>query len=320
MLAALGWFAVRRRRWVVAGTLLGVVAAGALGGGVFGRLSGGGFSDPDAESSRAWDQLERVFGAGDPNLVLLVTAEQGSVDDPAVTAEGTALTEELVSEPSVQQASSHWTVGSALPLRTDDRRQALVLARIAGNQDQVDQAVQELLPRYTRTTGPVTVAVGGQAAVFRQISARLPPWWRRSGSITRRSRTVDAVGGSFTRRSQPLDATAAARENDKLPSDDTAAWRVAAPSPVRNRAGCGMSRPDPVRRPREPCEAARDAQREAVPQRCCGPMLAQQRGGRGFRSGSQPQPGQLPHQPPAADPKLGPHPLDRPPLLDAPCT
>jgi putative drug exporter of the RND superfamily len=152
MLAALGWFAVRRRRWVVAGTLAAVVVAGALGGGVFGRLSGGGFSDPDAESSRARDQLERVFGAGDPNLVLLVTAEQGSVDDPAVTAEGTALREELVSEPSVQQASSYWMVGWALPLRSDDRRQALVLARIAGNQDQVDQAVQELLPRYTRTT------------------------------------------------------------------------------------------------------------------------------------------------------------------------
>jgi hypothetical protein len=96
MLAAVGRFAVRWRRWVLAGTLLAVVVAGALGGGVFDRLSGGGFSDPDAESSRARDQLERVFGAGDPNLVLLVTAKRGSVDDPATAAVGAALTRQLV--------------------------------------------------------------------------------------------------------------------------------------------------------------------------------------------------------------------------------
>jgi RND superfamily putative drug exporter len=171
MLAALGRFAVRRRRWVLAGTLAAAVVAGALGGGMFERLSGGGFSDPDAESSRAREELERVFGAGDPNLVLLVTATHGSVDDPAVAAAGAALTEELVSEPSVQQTSSYWTAGAAPPLRSDDWRQALVLARIAGDEDQVDGAVEELAPRYTRDTNLVTVAVGGPAAVFRQISA-----------------------------------------------------------------------------------------------------------------------------------------------------
>jgi Phospholipid methyltransferase len=96
MLAAVGRFAVRWRRWVLAGTPLAVVVAGALGGGVFDRLSGGGFSDPDAEPSRARDQLERVFGAGDPNLVLLVTAKRGSVDDPATAAVGAAPTRQLV--------------------------------------------------------------------------------------------------------------------------------------------------------------------------------------------------------------------------------
>jgi hypothetical protein len=34
-----------------------------------------------------------------------------------------------------------------------------------------------------------------------------PTRWQRSGSITRRSRTVHAVGGLFIRRSPPLDAT-----------------------------------------------------------------------------------------------------------------
>jgi RND superfamily putative drug exporter len=184
MLGALGRFTVRRRRWVLTGTLLAVAAAGVLGGGVFGRLSGGGFSDPDAASSRAATQLEEAFGVGDANLVLLVTAKGGSVDDPSVAAEGVALTRELASEPAVQQASSYWTLRSAPPLRSHDGRQALVLARIAGNEDAVDAAMEELLPRYTRHTELVTVAVGGQAAVFRQISAQVEDDLRTAEAIT----------------------------------------------------------------------------------------------------------------------------------------
>lgn len=97
MLRSLGRFTVRRRRWVLASTLAAVVVAGFFGGGVFLRLSSGGFSDPDAESSRASDQLEEVFETGDPNLVLLVSARKGSVDDPAMVVEGSALTDELAS-------------------------------------------------------------------------------------------------------------------------------------------------------------------------------------------------------------------------------
>jgi hypothetical protein len=51
MLEKLGRFAVRRRRGILIGTLLIVIVASALGGGVFGRLSGGGFSDPNAENN-----------------------------------------------------------------------------------------------------------------------------------------------------------------------------------------------------------------------------------------------------------------------------
>jgi hypothetical protein len=44
---------------------------------------------------------------------------------------------------------------------------------------------------------------GSRAAGQRMLAgtARLPPWWRRIGSITCRSPTVHAVGGSFIHRS-----------------------------------------------------------------------------------------------------------------------
>jgi RND superfamily putative drug exporter len=184
MLGRLGRFTVRRRRWVLAGTLAGLLVAGALGGGVFDRLSGGGFDDPAAESSLGADRLEEAFGAGDANLVLLVTAEDGSVDDDAVVAEGVRLTEELAAEPSIQQAFSYWTLGSAPPLRSRDGTQALVLARIDGDEDHVDEVIEELAPRYTRRGDVLHVAVGGQAQSFRQVSTQVESDLVRAETIT----------------------------------------------------------------------------------------------------------------------------------------
>src|ERR687891_1036394 len=184
MLSRLGRFTVRRRRWVIVSTLLGVVVAGVVGGGVFERLSGGGFADPDAESTVGEERLERVFRTGDPNLVLLVTARDGSVDDPAVAAEGIALTEELLAERGIRQAFSYWTLGSPPPLRSDDASQALVLARIAGDEDEVDAVIEQLAPEYTRSDGDMTVDVGGSAQVFRQISTQGQSDLQRAEIIT----------------------------------------------------------------------------------------------------------------------------------------
>jgi putative drug exporter of the RND superfamily len=101
-------FIIRRGRWVLAGTLVAVVIAGAL--------SGGGFSDPNAQSNRGTTPLEEIFDAGGPNLLVLVTTTAGSVDDAA----GAALTEGLAREPSVQEAPCSWTDGSAPSLRSHD--------------------------------------------------------------------------------------------------------------------------------------------------------------------------------------------------------
>jgi RND superfamily putative drug exporter len=184
MLGRLGRFTVRRRRWVLAGTLVGFFVAGALVGGVFDRLSGGGFSDPASESTRGAERLEEAFGAGDANVVLLVTAKDRSVDDPAVAAEGLRLTEELTAEPSIEQAFSYWTLGSAPPLKSGDGSQALVLARIPGDEDEVDEAVEELAPRYTRDGDVLGVAVGGQAQAFRQVSTQVESDLQRAEAIT----------------------------------------------------------------------------------------------------------------------------------------
>ncbi|MDP1805123.1 MAG: MMPL family transporter, partial [Acidimicrobiales bacterium] len=118
--------------------------------------------------------LEASFGSRNPNLVLLVTAKGGSVDSATAAGAGATLTRELGAEAGITQAVSYWTLGSPPPLRSNDGSQALVLATIGGNENEVAERIEHLSPRYTRSDGAeVTVAVGGFAEVFRQVSTQI---------------------------------------------------------------------------------------------------------------------------------------------------
>src|SRR5438309_2012498 len=184
MLSRLARFTVRRRRRILVGSLIALVLAGAFGGSVAKHLSSGGFTDPNAESTKAEQALERVYHSGNPNLLLLVTARNGSVDDRAVAAEGIALARQLASEPGVSNVASYWTLGSPPPLRSNDRRQALVLALIKGTDDQVRDRIKILSPRYTRQDQTITVGVGGRAEVFRQVSSQVEKDLRKAEMIS----------------------------------------------------------------------------------------------------------------------------------------
>ena len=183
MFTFLGQLAVRRRRILLGLTVLFVVLAGALGGGVFDRLSTGGFEDPDSESARAEAFLEETFGAASPNVVLLVTAEGGDVDAPDAAAAGAALTEELAAAEGVDQASSYWSLGSLPPLRSTDGSEALVLGVIGGDDDAVEETVGEIADDLAGTSGPLTVEVGGRAEIFRQVGHTIEGDLARAESI-----------------------------------------------------------------------------------------------------------------------------------------
>jgi RND superfamily putative drug exporter len=169
MLARLADLAVRRRRLVLVLAVALIALAGAYGGSAAQELSVGGFEDPSSESSEANRLLEDEFGTGGPNVVLLVSAESGSVDDPAVVRSGTALARRLAAEDGVADVASYWTLANAPPLRSDDGSRALVVARIEGDANQVSERIEELSPEYGRSIEGATVGVGGFAETFRQV-------------------------------------------------------------------------------------------------------------------------------------------------------
>ena len=182
MLERLARFLLRRRWAVLAATLVVVVAAGAFGGSAITRLKSGGFDDPGAESTRAAKVLADEFGTGDPNLVLLVTAKGGQVDDPAVAAAGEALTRRLAAEPDLAQVVSYWATG-APALKSTDGSQALVLGRITGDEEDLDARAAALTDAYARDDPALRVQVGGQAQVFREVGEQVESDLARAEAI-----------------------------------------------------------------------------------------------------------------------------------------
>jgi putative drug exporter of the RND superfamily len=169
MLEGLARVLLRRRVLVLVVAVAAVGLAGVFGTGVVTKLRSGGFQDPAASSTRAEAALRDTFHTGEPNLVLLVTADSGTVDQARLASGGLELTRRLAAERDVSEVQSYWTT-RAPELRSNDGRQALVLARIAGDDDATQKRAAQLASTFERDQGAMRVQVGGQARVFGEVS------------------------------------------------------------------------------------------------------------------------------------------------------
>ncbi|WMX46929.1 MMPL family transporter [Streptomyces roseicoloratus] len=161
-------FVTARPRLTLLVALVLTALAVLAGGGVADRMGSGGWEDPDAESTYAIEVLEREFPGSQPNLLLLVDAGPAGVDDPAVAAEGRRLAERLDARDGVDGVGSYWRTGSPA-LRSKDGRQAVIAARIAGDEKAAGEVLQRLAPEFRGGHGPVEVSVGGPLAVRHEM-------------------------------------------------------------------------------------------------------------------------------------------------------
>ena len=169
MLTRLALFTIRRRRWVLSFTVLFLVAAIALGTGAFGVLKTEGFDDPSSESARAEALLEANFDGGEPNVVLVLTAEGRDVDESDLVADGAALAERLEAANGVDGVVSYWSLGNAPSLRGANGDTALILAQLVGDEDFVDEQLTLVDEQFTGVQDGFEVLLGGSDAVFADI-------------------------------------------------------------------------------------------------------------------------------------------------------
>ncbi|MFJ5099944.1 MMPL family transporter [Streptomyces sp. NPDC088554] len=165
-----GWtrFVTARPRFSLLLTLVITALAVFAGSGAADRMSSGGWADPDAESTYATKVLEREFPASQPNLLLLVDSGSRTVDDPAVAAEAERLTGRLAAEKGITGIGSYWQT-RAPALRAEDGRQALIAARIEGDEKTAAAVLDRIAPEYRGTQGLLKVSFGGPVAVQHEM-------------------------------------------------------------------------------------------------------------------------------------------------------
>ncbi|MFH8486823.1 MMPL family transporter [Streptomyces longisporoflavus] len=168
MLTRLGRFVVRRSRAVLIGVVLAFLGLGAYGAGAQADLDLARWDAPGTESVRAADILREEYGTGNPNLALLVTARDGDVDSPRTTAAARALAAEVRDIPGVTDVSAYWS-GKSPALRASDGARALILARLEGSATDTREQLATISPQLADRTAELTVAVGGQEEISRQV-------------------------------------------------------------------------------------------------------------------------------------------------------
>ncbi|MFD5325719.1 MMPL family transporter [Streptomyces sp. NPDC127092] len=167
-LTRLGALAVRRSRAVLVTALLLFLGLGFYGAGAQADLDLARWDAPGTESVEAARVLREDFTTGNPNLALLVTARGGDVDAPATGRAARALAAEVAALPHVTDIRAYWQDRSPA-LRSKDGRRALILVRLEGTATETRAQLATLSPLLTRTTPELTVQVGGQEEISRQV-------------------------------------------------------------------------------------------------------------------------------------------------------
>lgn len=164
MFTKIGKYTYHHSKLVLTVAVLLVMVAGAMGFQAFGKLKSEGFDDPKSESSQAASLINQHFG-GQTNLIFLVHAQHGNVDDSSIAAEAKAVASSLSRQPDVQSVTDYWSSHSPL-LKSKDSTYALITAYFSGS----PRGAQKLINTYDRSDKTLAITAGGQAAINADIN------------------------------------------------------------------------------------------------------------------------------------------------------
>lgn len=172
MFEGLGCVLWRRRWWVLAVSVLLTVLVGWWGVGVFGAVGGGGYDNPESESSRAQAAIEAQFGREHVvDVTVLYRDPDGStVDDPQFPAQVAAALDAADAD-AVAQVVSYWSPRNTDPdeLVSFDRTATTVLLTFTADTEAERLAAYQLIADDLRADGLETY-LGGSLAALDQLN------------------------------------------------------------------------------------------------------------------------------------------------------
>src|SRR3954451_17626424 len=160
MFASLGRFIYRWRWAVLVAGLLFLVASAVFGTSVFASLKGGGFYDPNAESTKVYDAIPAKLARDPGALVVVFSATDGTkVDTPAYRQAVEATLAKVEGKPGVGHITTFYNSG-APQLVSTDKASTYAVVGMTGDLEAQQKRLKDLRPLLT--SDRLQVRLGGQ--------------------------------------------------------------------------------------------------------------------------------------------------------------
>lgn len=174
MFEKLGRFTVRRSKLVLATFVISMLAAGAVGISVFGKLDSGGYSDPNSESMKVWNYFKENLKTRDAGVILIVDGKDRSVNDPTVVSDALALEKAVAKEPGIDSTLSYWSSGNQPTLVSKDGNAAyLLIYTKADDFAEVSKVGKSLQNKYDGEYKSLRVYASGNGVITSAINGRI---------------------------------------------------------------------------------------------------------------------------------------------------
>ncbi len=163
---------VYRRRWLmlVAGIIF-MAVSGIYGTSLFGNLKGGGFDDPQAESSHALSTLKQQLGQAESSLVVLFNSRDGlTVEDSQYRQAVEQTLDKLKDQAGLGSITTFYNSGSRALVSLDGKS---TYAVVGFNGDEEAQSGTLKRIRSRLKSDRLQVRLGGQPAVNEEISTQV---------------------------------------------------------------------------------------------------------------------------------------------------
>ncbi len=184
MFEKIGHTIVRRKKSIFSLYIIGIILAGAIGTGVFGKLDSGGYSDPNSDSYKAYEYLTDVFKVEDPSVVLVVEAPT-TASDPAVYATVAQLEADLRAEPNVGNTLSYWSTGGAPSLLSKDSKSGfLFIYSDESDWDVIQQLGKEIQEKYDGKYANLNIYASGTGVFAHAINTKIADDLKLAESIS----------------------------------------------------------------------------------------------------------------------------------------
>lgn len=174
MFNRIGNFVVRHRKTVLAAYLIFIVAAGAIGSGIFKNTKSQGYDNPKSDSAKVDVLLRDDFKVLDPAVVFIVDSKT-DVTDPANKATVDGIVSELTTEPNVDKVETYWSTGNQESMLSRDGKATIVSIYFTPGLDPeaLSNSAGEIQHKYDGDRNGAQIYVAGLQTVYYSINTAI---------------------------------------------------------------------------------------------------------------------------------------------------